>query len=79
MGSNVIPFRDPYLPATGPERLAARRAYRAGCKVIAAEAVAQAFRAAGRVPGVGHRLGCDDALPIFVAAMRRELRKSGLF
>jgi hypothetical protein len=38
MASNVIPFRDPYLPAAGAERLVARRAYRAGCKAIAAEA-----------------------------------------
>jgi hypothetical protein len=78
MTSNVIPFRDPDLPLVGAERLTARRAYRAGCKAIAAAAVAEAFSAAGRVPGIG-RLGCDDALPVFVAAMRRELRKTGLF
>jgi hypothetical protein len=81
MTSNVIPFRnprDPDLPSVGAERLAARRAYREGCKLLAEYFVAQAFSAAGKMPGIG-RLGCDDALPVFVAAMRRELRKSGLF
>jgi hypothetical protein len=81
MRSNVIPFRSPDAPAEGAERLAAIRAYRAACREVAAETVADAFSAASKaakVPGV-RSLGCDDALPLFVAAMRRELRKSGLF
>jgi hypothetical protein len=78
MASNVIPFPDPYLPATGAERLAAIRAYRAGCREIAARAVAQAYSAAANIPGA-KKIGTDDAYPLFVAAMRRELRKSGLF
>jgi hypothetical protein len=43
MASNVVPFRDPDLPASGVEGLALRRKYRAGCKEIAAKAVSQAF------------------------------------
>lgn len=78
MTSNVIPFRDPSLPAVGIKRIAAIRAYRAGCKEIAAKTVAQAFSAAGRIPGA-EKISIDDALPLFVAAMRRELRKTGLF
>lgn len=78
MASNVVPFRDPYLPLVGAERLAPRRVYRASCKVIAAKAVAQACSEAAKTPGAG-KLSCEDTLPLFVAAMRRELRKSGLF
>lgn len=78
MANNIVPFRDPYLPLEGAERLAARRIYRASCAVIAAKIVPQAFTEAAKTPGT-RRLGCDDAFPLFVAAMRRELRKSGLF
>ena len=78
MDSNVVPFRNPDLPLEALERLVARRKYREGCKVIAAKTVAQAFAEAVRLPGVG-KLGAEDAYPLFVAAMRRELRKMGLF
>ena len=78
MSYNVIPFRYPYLPLEGAERLAARRMYREACKSIASEYVAKAFAASSTTPATG-KLGCDDALPVFVAAMRRELRKTGLF
>jgi hypothetical protein len=78
MSSNVVPFRDPYLPLEGTRRLKARRLFRASCKTIAAKAVAEACSEAFNTPGVGN-LGCDDGLPVFVAAMRRELRKTGLF
>jgi hypothetical protein len=78
MVSNVIAFRDPYLPAAGTERLAAIRAYRAGCREIAAKTVAQAFSATARIAGA-EKIGIDDAHPLFIAAMRRELRKTGLF
>jgi hypothetical protein len=74
----VIRFHDPSLPLTGNERLVARRAYRKGCRAVATVAVAHAFSVAAKLPGVD-RLGCDDVLPIFVAAMRRELRKTGIF
>ncbi len=78
--AKVIPFRDPHQSReqTPAERRAARRAYREGCKLIAAHCVAQAFSAAFKVPGA-NGISVDDAMPIFVAAMRRELRKSGLF
>jgi hypothetical protein len=78
MSSNVVPFRDPYLPLEGAERLQSRRIYSAACRTIAPEYVAKAFAATFKTPGTW-KLGCDDALPVFVAAMRRELRKSGLF
>jgi len=74
MAENVIPFHDPSLPAEGLERLAARRKYRAGCKAIAASAVSRAFSETTKIPGT-KKIGCEDALPVFVAAMRRELRK----
>jgi hypothetical protein len=75
MASNVIPFRDPYLPLEGIERLRARRIYRENCRAIAEKVVAQAFTEAGRVSGAAN-LGIDDVLPVFVAAIRRELRKA---
>ena len=78
MTCNVIPFRDPSMPAVGADRLAARRIFRAHCRSIAARTVAQAFSEASKTPGTT-KLGCDDALYVFVAAMRRELRKTGLF
>ncbi len=76
--ASIIQFRDPSLPLEGAERLAARRQVPWGCKAIAATAVAQAMSESFKIPGVG-KLGADDALPVFVAAMRRELCKSGLF
>jgi len=78
MADNILPFRDPAVPAGGPERLAARRAYREVCQAIAAQIVADAFSLTCKSPGASV-IGCSDALPIFVAAMRRELRKTGLF
>jgi hypothetical protein len=48
------------------------------CKEIAARSVAQAFSAAAKIPGA-QNIGLDDAHPLFVAAMRRELRQSSLF
>jgi hypothetical protein len=76
--ASILPFRDPSLPLTGVERLAARRVYRASCKAIAAKAVTQAFSEANKTPGCG-KLSVEDALPVFVAAMRRELRRTELF
>ena len=78
MAGKVILFRNPDLPLEGSGRLRARRAYRVGIKGIAALAVAQAFTKACEIKGT-KGLGIDDAAPMFVAAMRRELRKSGLF
>lgn len=79
MPSNVVPFRDPYLPLEGVERLVARRVYRAACKEVAAKTVAQALTETYKTaPGTG-KLSVEDTFPLFVAAMRRELRKSGLF
>lgn len=77
--SNVTPFVDPFAPLRGKERLAARKAYKAACAYVASQAVANAFTQSYQLIRVTRKLGCDDALPIFVAAMRRELRKSGLF
>lgn len=73
--SNVIPFRDPDAPLEGAEREAAIQCYREAAAAIAAQTIAKAFSAVSRQPGC-RRLGCDDALPLFVAAFRCELRKS---
>jgi hypothetical protein len=78
MSARIIPFRDPDLPAVGAERLAIRRVFRASCKVVAAKAVGEAFSEVIKTPGT-KKIGLDDAWPMFIAAMRRELRKSGLF
>jgi hypothetical protein len=60
------------------ERLEARRAYRLICRNIATAAVSKAFtdtlKSSGSLP-----VYVDDAASIFVAAMRRELRTTGLF
>jgi hypothetical protein len=75
--SNVIQlFDDPDAPLEGAEREAAIQAYREAAAVIAAHAIGQAFGAISRMPGCGG-LGCEDALPLFVEAFRRELDKPG--
>jgi hypothetical protein len=79
MSAIIIPFRNSPIdcePAPA-ERLAARRIYRAGCKALSAEAIGHAFSMACKLPSAGPT-GLDDALAIFVAAMRRELRESGM-
>jgi len=77
--ADILRFRDPDRPLEGIERLAVRRVYRANCKAVAAMAVAQALTETHKTaPGTG-KLSVEDTFPLFVAAMRRELRKSGLF
>jgi hypothetical protein len=71
----VVAFRDPEAPQSLAQRLAIRRAYRIRCKAVAEEFVAQAFSESYR--GV-EGLGGDYTMPIFVGAMRRELRRTGL-
>jgi hypothetical protein len=76
MASSVVSFRDPDLPLEGVERLAGRRGVpgqlqgnrRQDCRASPHQSI----------QGTG-KLGCDDALPVFVAVMRRELRKTGPF
>jgi hypothetical protein len=75
MGS-VIPFRDPDAPLEGAERKAAIKACWKASEALAAQIVAKAFSALARQPGC-QRIGCEDAMPLFVAALRRELRKTG--
>jgi hypothetical protein len=75
MGS-VIPFRDPDAPPEGAERRAAIKAYYKAAEAIAADAVARAFSAASRQPDC-RRIDLNDAVPLFVAAFRRELSRSG--
>jgi len=72
--SNVIPFHDPDAPLEGAERQAAIKAYSKAAERIAVDTIGKAFSTASRQPGCG-KLGCDDALPLFVEAFRRELRK----
>lgn len=67
--SKVIPMFPPE-PALA-ERLAARRAYRKRCRDVASVFVAKAFSASAE----GIPIGVEEALPLFVAAMRREMRK----
>jgi hypothetical protein len=76
--SNVIPFRQWPAELTPSQRRAVRRIYREGVKEIAARVIPEAFTEACKLPGT-KGMGCEDAFPVFVAAMRRELRKSGLF
>lgn len=73
MTAKILNFAAPSVPLK--ERLAVRRAYRKRCRQIAAESIAAAFRESGK----GTSIGIDDAVPIFVAAMRRELKRSGMF
>jgi hypothetical protein len=68
--SIVIPFRDPRPKAM----LASRRSYREGCKQLAAAAFAEAFSKSLRVPNIS-QIYMHDATSIFVAAMRRELKR----
>lgn len=72
--SNVIPFRDPDAPLEGEARDRALDLYQGGMKKVAGFFVGAAFSASARIPGcVG--LGCEDALPAFVDAMRAEVDK----
>lgn len=66
---NVVPMFPPRRPLR--ERLAARRAYRERMKQVAAAYVAEAFNSSGK----GLNIGCEEALPLFMAAMRREILK----
>ena len=80
--ADILPFRvpaNPDMPLEGLERLKARKLYRADCVAVAATAVAKALSASYQLTPMVRNLGLDDVLPIFVGAMRRELRKSGLF
>jgi hypothetical protein len=77
--SNVIqfrPFKDPNGPLEGASREAAIQAYREAAEAIAATAVAKTFSFLARLPAC-RRLGCEDVLPLFGEAFRRELDKSG--
>lgn len=76
MSATIISFPEivRYATQTPIHRRAARRAFRVACNAIAVDFVAAAFGAAGRAPGT-EGLGIDDAVPLFVAAMRRELRR----
>jgi len=75
MSAKIIPLFPDEMPRPFAERLTARRAYRVRCRQVAAEFVAAAFAVSGEnVP-----IGIDDAVPLFVAAMRRELRKAWQF
>jgi hypothetical protein len=72
----VIAFRVPDAPLEGAERHAAIAAYWKAAEAIAADTVAKAFSAASRQPDC-RRIDLNDAVPLFVAAFRRELSKSG--
>jgi hypothetical protein len=67
--SVVIPFRDPRPKS----KLAARHAYRPGCRQLAAAAFAEAFNKSLKLPPIA-QADIGDAISIFAAAMRRELK-----
>lgn len=71
MSAKVIPFRDTSLR----KMLASRRTYREGCKQLAAAAFAEAFNSSLRQQPSISQLYLHDATSIFVAAMRRELKR----
>lgn len=80
MSAQIIPFPPP--PAPEPplaERLAARRAYRQQCRELASCVIPAAFSDSWLHDARFKDLGIGEALPLCVAAMRRELRKSGLW
>ena len=76
MSARVIPFRDPNAPLEGAARETALADYQRILPEIVTHAIGEAFMASCRAAGCGG-LGVEDALPLFVAAMRRELEKSG--
>lgn len=78
MSISVIPFRDPSAPLPFKKRIAARKAYREGMATLAQRAVEDAFVASARLLGADGIL-LEDAMSLFVAAMRRELRRTGTF
>jgi hypothetical protein len=71
MSAVVVPLfgQEPSLA----DRLKVRRAYRKRVAELAADYVSNDFLASCR----GIDIGIEDALPLFVAAMRKQLRKSG--
>ena len=59
------------------ERKAAIRAFWKVADEIAAEVVPRAFSEAARRSDKRHNPGIDDAVHLFVAAFRRQLKRSG--
>ena len=73
---NIVPFRTPDAPIEGAERKAAIKSYWKAAEVVAERTICEAFSKAFRMPGC-NRIDLNDAVPLFVAAFRRELDKSG--
>lgn len=74
--SNVVSFRSPRM--THAERLAARRVYRKGLQALAMAVVSEGFARSAHRPGAG-AVDAGDTQVMFTAAVRRELRRTGLF
>jgi|GEM_PF-3521260 hypothetical protein len=72
--SNVVRFPKP-KKASSIDRLAARRAYRAGIDELAFNAIEQAFKDSAGIPG-SEEILLKDAQLLFVAAMRRALSRA---
>ena len=72
--SNVIPFRDPYVPVIGEARDKAIAVCQEAAAREVAKAISSAFSACLRACD-GCRLGLDDAVRIFVGAVRAEVAK----
>lgn len=75
MSAKIIPFPAAPSEPSLTERLAARRAYRAKCRELAADVVSKAFTESWMNDPRFGGLCLGDALPLFVAAMRREVMK----
>jgi hypothetical protein len=77
MSADVIRFRDPDAPLDGQARDAALKLLRDVCREIAAQAVSRGFTEVCKTPGCGE-LSIEDALPVFVEAMRRQLSRADI-
>jgi hypothetical protein len=70
----VIPFRDSYAPLIGEARDQALVVHREAAAREVPKAISLAFSACWRTCGTGV-LGIEDALRIFVGAVRAEIAK----
>jgi hypothetical protein len=74
VSARVIPFRNPRAPLRGAAREAVLAHYRECVKGVAFEAVFRAFETSTRD---FKNVACEELIPLFVEAMRRELARSG--
>jgi hypothetical protein len=73
MSAKIIPFPIEPAPPSLRERLAVRREYRRRCDEIAYAGMSRTFMEALKE---GRGVSMENAVAIFVAAMRREIRRA---